>query len=229
MVGSQGWMLLLNTSLSLTTIVKEPKYQKQKAYTGELTHNKRKNPPKVTHLVKIKRTMKQWSRNQFSTTLKPDHQTLLYPFIARTIAVGPFRLSCFQTHITSLGCFMYPGAKLHSANACFQIYISAARSHLDVTQAWVFGIRRVKGGKRRPHGGAGKWLISPHTICERPIQTGSLLPAVWKEGSVQSTESCIVCPFKELVVWQLRGLFVLHFLKTSLFHLICRISHILRE
>lgn len=167
----------------------------------------------------------------FFTTLDAHWQTFIYPFMARIIAVGPFCLSCFQTHVTSLGCFMYPGEKLHSANARFQIYIWAARSSLDRTQAWgALVSRSVKGGKRRPEVGFGKWLISPHnTVCEQPIQTGSLLPAVWKEGSVQSTESRIFCPFKGLVVWQLRGLFVLYFLRTSLFHLICRISLILRE
>jgi len=47
-------MLPLNASLglSLTTAVKEPKYQEQKAYTGEFTQNKWKNLPEVSHLVK---------------------------------------------------------------------------------------------------------------------------------------------------------------------------------
>lgn len=44
-------MVLLNASIDLshTTPVKELKYQKQKAYTGEFTQNKWKTPQKVSH------------------------------------------------------------------------------------------------------------------------------------------------------------------------------------
>lgn len=83
------------------------------------------------HLMKEKKKKKKANCNNnttttkllFFTTLETDSQTFTYSFMARTIAVGPFSLSCFQAHVTSLGCFMYPVEKLYSANACFQIYI----------------------------------------------------------------------------------------------------------
>lgn len=97
-----------------------------------------KNLPEVSHSTKIKSTIKKWSRHQSSTTAEWDHQTFTYSFMARTTTAGPFCPSHFQTHVNSLGCSMYSGKKQHSANAHLQIYISAARSHLDRT--WLEGL-----------------------------------------------------------------------------------------
>lgn len=131
---------------------------------GEFTQNTWKNLPKISHLIKIKWTMKQWSRHQSSTTAEPDHQTFTYSITARAITVGPFCPSHIQTHVSSLGCFMYSGKKQHSANACLHIYIWAARSHLDGTLAWKgFGIRSIKAGRRSPEGEAGSDWFHYHT------------------------------------------------------------------
>lgn len=94
-------------------------------------------------------TLKQ--KSIFPPPLQPDHQN--YGSMSRSIAVGPFCLSHFQTHITSMGCFMYPGEKLCSANACFQMYIWATPSWQDAGLK-SFSIRSVKGGKRMSAGGA---------------------------------------------------------------------------
>lgn len=136
MLSSQGWILPQNAGigLSFTATIKQRNYLKEKSMYSRIFLEHMEESSKGISFDQNK--MKQGSRHQSSTTAEPDHQTFTYSFTARTITVGPFCTSHFQTHVTSLGCFMYSGKKQRSANACFQIYIWAARSHLDRTQAW---------------------------------------------------------------------------------------------